>query len=81
MSLPSFQRATNCEINPGGSCKSPSSNTQAFLLAISMPLRKAACEPKLREWQIPTTCRSLALISRMTSSLLSGLLSFTKMIS
>ena len=51
------------------------------MLAISMPLRKADCEPKLRECEMPMTRRSRALMPRMTSSLSSGLLSLTKMIS
>ncbi len=50
-------------------------------MAISMPLRKADCEPKLRECVMPSTRRSRSLISRITSSLSSGLQSLTKMIS
>ena len=50
-------------------------------MAISIPLRKAACEPKLREWEMPNTRRSLREMERITSSVSSGLQSLTKMIS
>ena len=42
-------------MSSGGSCRSPSISTTAFLAAISMPLRNAACEPKLRECVMPST--------------------------
>ena len=46
-----------------------------------MPLRNADCEPKFREWVMPSTRRSFREIARMTSSVSSGLQSLTKMIS
>ena len=52
----------------GGVLQSPSISTTASPVAISMPLRKADCEPKLREWLIPTTFGSWSHSPSMTSS-------------
>ena len=46
-----------------------------------MPLRNAACVPKLLEWLIPMTRRSFPEMERIISSESSGLQSLTKMIS
>ena len=56
-------------------------STTAFFAASSMPLRKAACEPKLRECVMPSTRGFAALSARIASSESSGLPSLTKMIS
>ena len=80
-SYPSRHFATNSAMISGGSCRSPSRSTHAFFVAISMPLRKAACDPKLRECEMPTTRWSSRLIPWITASLSSGLQSLTKMIS
>ena len=39
---------------------------------ISIPLRKAICEPKLREWVIPRTCGSVAEISQNAAGAVIG---------
>ena len=51
------------------------------MVAISMPLRNAIWEPKLREWVMPMTRRSRAVMARIASALSSGLASLTKIIS